>query len=75
MSSALINNPAAIHTFVDDLESTVYILLWMTLVFSSTDASPAQAKLFLNSVLDPHPIDGQGPGLLGDLPLVISRYA
>lgn len=60
MSSALINNPATNHTFIDDLESTVYILLWMTLVYSSTDASLTQAKLFLNNVLDPHPIDGQG---------------
>jgi hypothetical protein len=60
MSSALINNPATNHTFIDDLESTVYILLWMILVYSSTDASLTQAKLFLNNVLDPHPIDGQG---------------
>lgn len=59
MSNALINNQTAPHTFVDDLESTVYILMWMTLVYSSIN-QPAQAKLFLSNTLDPQPVQGQG---------------
>jgi hypothetical protein len=59
MSDALINDQSAQHTFVDDLESTVYILMWMTLVYSSID-QPAQARLFLSNTLDPQPFGGQG---------------
>lgn len=59
MSNALINDPAATHTFVDDLESTVYILMWMTLAYSSIN-EPTQAKLFLSNTLDPQPVQGQG---------------
>jgi hypothetical protein len=59
MSDALINNPNAQHSFVDDLESTVYILMWMTLMYSSIN-EPAQARLFLSNTLDPQPFEGKG---------------
>src|SRR5277367_5876553 len=59
MSNALINNLARTHTFVDDLESAIYILMWRTLMYSSIN-EPTQARLFLLHTLDPQPLGGEG---------------
>ena len=56
MSGSLIayNEP---HNFKDDLESTIYILLWVALTYSKCSDSGKVAG-FLNSVLDPQPRTG-----------------
>jgi hypothetical protein len=42
------------HSLQDDLESSIYVLIWMTLMYSETsDAS--QVPSFLSGVLDPKP--------------------
>jgi hypothetical protein len=56
MSGSLIayNEP---HNFKDDLESTIYILLWVALTYSKCSDSGKVAG-FLISVLDPQPRTG-----------------
>lgn len=56
MSGSLIayNEP---HNFKDDLESTIYILLWVALIYSKCSDS-GKVTGFLDSVLDPQPRTG-----------------
>jgi hypothetical protein len=52
MSARLIGQQDGPHEFVDDLESSIYVLLWATLMYSEV-SSPIQVPPFLASVLDP----------------------
>jgi len=55
MSSALICNMTRhVHNFRDDLESSVYVLLWVTLMYSEASNRDLVAA-FLMNVLDPQP--------------------
>jgi hypothetical protein len=40
------------HSYRDDLESTIYVLLWVALMFSET-SQPMNVALFMDTVLDP----------------------
>ncbi|KAH8985222.1 hypothetical protein EDB86DRAFT_2810270 [Lactarius hatsudake] len=52
MSANLIGQINGAHDFRDDLESSIYIVLWVTLVYSETSDCD-QAATLLASVLDP----------------------
>jgi len=55
MSSALICNMTKhVHDFKDDLESSVYVLLWVALMYSEASDRDLVAA-FLMNVLDPQP--------------------
>ena len=55
MSSALICNMTEhVHNFKDDLESSVYVLLWVALMYSEPSERDLVAA-FLMNVLDPQP--------------------
>ena len=54
MSSKLISDPNWRHDFQDDLESSIYVLLWVMLMYS-TCSNPAQVVPFMEGVLDPQP--------------------
>jgi hypothetical protein len=41
------------HSFRDDLESTIYVLLWVALMFSKT-SKPMNVAVFMDTVLNPN---------------------
>lgn len=59
MSAALISRNGIQHKLCDDLESSIYVLLWIALTFSEV-SHPAQASMFLKSVLDSQPCGQHG---------------
>jgi hypothetical protein len=59
MSSRLINQPGVQHDFRDDLESSLYVLLWVVLMYSEV-SDRDQVPLFLASVLDPQSYNNKG---------------
>ena len=59
MSAGLISQKSVQHDFRDDLESSIYILLWMTLMFSEV-SNNAIVPTFLSNVLDPRPYSNNG---------------
>jgi hypothetical protein len=61
MSAKLVSNMGGQHDFKDDLESSLYVLLWVTLVYSECSNSE-QVPSFLAGVLDPRP---HGPNRSG----------
>jgi len=62
MSTRLVSHKKDQHDFQDDLESTLWVLLWMTLMFSQVsnlDVMPT----FLSNVLNPRPyLNNSGTG-------------
>ena len=57
MSANLIsqmNGKHTTHTLQDDLESSIYVLMWMTLMYSET-SDKSQVPSFLSGVLNPTP--------------------
>jgi hypothetical protein len=54
MSGKLVAGSGGVHTFQDDLESTIYVLLWLILLYSET-SDRDQVLPFLSGVLDPQP--------------------
>ena len=54
MSTRLVAQLDGVHSFQDDLESTIYVLLWMILMYSET-SDRDQVPMFLSGVLDPQP--------------------
>jgi hypothetical protein len=56
MSGKLISMKDHVHDFTDDLESTIYILLWVALMYSKCSDRTKIAG-FLKTVLDPQPDD------------------
>jgi hypothetical protein len=62
MSANLIGQMNGMHTthaLQDDLESSIYVLLWMTLMYSETSGK-SQVPSFLSGVLDPKPFGPTG---------------
>ena len=60
MSMALVKNKEALHTFVNDLESIFYAILWLSVMYSPNSLSPAEHTAFIKSVLDPEQFDSTG---------------
>lgn len=54
MSGRLVAGSGGVHTFQDDLESIIYVLLWLILLYSET-SDRDQVPPFLSGVLDPQP--------------------
>jgi len=54
MSAGLVSHKKDQHDFQDDLESTLWVLLWMTLMFSQV-SNPDVMPTFLLNVLNPWP--------------------
>ena len=54
MSARLVARLDGVHSFQDDLESTIYVLLWMILMYSET-SDRDRVPTFLSGVLDPQP--------------------
>jgi len=59
MSAGLISQKSVQHDFRDDLELSIYVLLWMTLMFSEV-SNNAIVPTFLSNVLDPWPYSNNG---------------
>jgi hypothetical protein len=59
MSAGLISKSNPLHSFEDDLESSIYVLLWLTLMYSEVTNSDVMPP-FLSSVLDPQPYSNNG---------------
>jgi len=62
MSTRLVSHKKDRHDFQDDLESTLWVLLWMTLMFSQV-SNPDVMPIFLSNVLNPRPyLNNSGTG-------------
>jgi len=59
MSARLVSHKKDRHDFQDDLESTLWVLLWMTLMFSQV-SNPDVVPTFLSNVLNPRPYLNNG---------------
>jgi hypothetical protein len=66
MSVALVKSKEALHTFVDDLESIFYIILWLSVMYSANSMSPASCTSFIQSFLDPEQFEGTGGSAKAD---------
>ena len=60
MSAALVKNRDALHTFIDDLESIFYVILWLSVMYSPNSLAPAECTSFIKSVLDLEQSGGMG---------------
>jgi hypothetical protein len=54
MSARLISNMEGEHDLQDDLESSIYVLLWMVLMFSEC-SDKSRVPSFMEHVVDPQP--------------------
>src|ERR1700678_2894635 len=59
MSARLIAQMVRSHDFRDDLESSIYVLLWVGLMYSER-SDRAQVPSFLSTALDPQPHGSTG---------------
>ena len=59
MSAGLVSHKKDRHDFQDDLESTLWVLLWMTLMFSQV-SNPDVMPTFLSNILNPWPYLNNG---------------
>ena len=66
MSAALVKNKTAPHTFIDDLESTFYVIVWLLVMYSPSSMSPGDRTSFIKSVLDPEQFEGTGGSAKAD---------
>jgi hypothetical protein len=60
MSAALVQDKKAPHTFVDDLESILYVILWIILLYSPSSLDTPSLTAFIQMVLDPAEYEGTG---------------
>ena len=59
MSARLISNLEGEHDLQDDLESSIYVLLWTALMFSECSGSD-YVESFMAHVIDPQPYGRNG---------------
>lgn len=71
LSAALIKSKTAPHTFIDDLESIFYVILWLSLFYSVHSMSSGQLTAFIRTVLDPEEYEGTGGS--GKINFLLSR--
>jgi hypothetical protein len=60
MSAALVKSKDTPHTFVDDLESIFYVILWLSLLYSPHSMSSSMLTSFVRRVFDPEQYEGTG---------------
>jgi hypothetical protein len=53
MSAALVKNNDAPHTFVDDLELVLYVIIWLVLMYSPNSMAVEQRTAFVQGVVIP----------------------
>ena len=66
MSAALVKYNDAPHTFVDDLESMFYVVLWLVLMYSPNSMMAEVHTSFMQQVLDPVQYAGMGGSTKAD---------
>ena len=66
MLAALIKCNDALHTFVDDLESMFYVILWLVLMYSPNSMTAEVCTSFMQQVLDPVQYTGMGGSAKAD---------
>jgi hypothetical protein len=65
MSGRLVAGKGGVHTLEDNLESTIYVLLWLILLYSEVSDKKAVIP-FLSGVLDPQPHQAIGGSTKAD---------
>jgi len=61
MSARLVANFKDVrHNYQDDMESTLYVILWIMFIFTSCFIDDALRSHFLHNVLDPDEVQGSG---------------
>ena len=60
MSATLIQDKTAPHTFMDDLESILYVILRDTLMYLLSSMEVPSLTTFIQMVLDPDEYEGTG---------------
>jgi len=60
MSAALVSDPTAPQTFVDDLESAFYVILWLVLMYTDSSMTARERTTVMQHVMDPQPVEGMG---------------
>jgi hypothetical protein len=60
MSAHLVKNIHAIHGVEDDLESSLYVVLWTALMFKESYMSSVDRTQFIMQVFDADPLVGSG---------------
>ena len=60
MSAALVMDNCATQTFVDDLESVLYVILWLVLMYFPSSMMVEQLTAFVHGILDPKQYSGMG---------------
>jgi hypothetical protein len=53
MPASLVMNNEALHTFVDDLELVLSIIIWLALMYSSSSMTVEQRTALVPGILDP----------------------
>ena len=66
MSAALVKNNNALHTFVDDLELFLYVILWLTLMYSPSSMTVDNCTTFMQQVMDPVQFANAGSTIKAD---------
>ncbi|KIM86108.1 hypothetical protein PILCRDRAFT_5177 [Piloderma croceum F 1598] len=60
MSAALVKTREAPHTFVDDLELILYVILWLSLMYLISSMDALTFTAFIQSVIDTKQYGGTG---------------
>ena len=60
MAADLVQRPSIAHTFVHDLESTFWVLLWVTLSYMSTSWGTEERSSFLKETMSPRVYNNSG---------------
>jgi len=60
MSAALVSDPTVPQTFVDDLESAFYVILWLVLMYTDSSMTVRECTTIMQHVMDPQPVKGTG---------------
>ena len=60
MAADLVEDPTICQTFVHDIESTFFLLLWMSIRFVKSSWDEAHCSNFINSIFQPQVFGGSG---------------
>jgi hypothetical protein len=60
MAADLVRQPSVAHTFVHDLESAFWVLLWVTLSYTSTSWGTEERSSFLKETMSPRVYNDSG---------------
>src|SRR6202034_3231976 len=60
MSAALVSDPTVLQTFIDNLESAFYVILWLVLMYTDSSMTARECTTVMQHVMDPQPVEGMG---------------